>query len=102
MSKKINNSVYGANIRRNVNDQFKCVRENWIRESFDDGVKEWWPMENGNLKVLLGVDNGVDDQDIAKSNNQMPRHLSSDFLGQSKRLMINVFREIDGFYGVNI
>ena len=70
LSKKINISIYGANIRRNVNDQFICVTEDWIRESFDDRIKEWWPMENGNLKVLLEVDNGVDDQDIAKSNNK--------------------------------
>ena len=44
--KKFNYSVYGGNIRRDVNDQIKSVTENWMREIHDDRVKEWWPMES--------------------------------------------------------
>ena len=71
-------------------------------KEFDERVKEWWPMRNGNLIFKLKDDNGVDDQDIAKSKNQMPCHLSSYILGHSKRIMNNVIREKDGFYSNNV
>ena len=38
---KINNLVYGGNIRRDVNEQFKCVTDNWMKENYDYRVKEW-------------------------------------------------------------
>ena len=101
LSKRTINSVYGGNINWDVNDQFNCVTENWMRENYDDKVKEWLPMSNDNLIVKLEDDNGVDNQDIAKSIDQMPRHLGSFILGHSKRLMKKVIREIDGFYSNN-
>ena len=58
--------------------------------------------KNGVLKVILEDDSGVDDQDIEKSFIQMPCHLGSYILGQSKRLLNNVIREINGFYGKNV
>ena len=48
-----------------------------MREKYDDRVKEWWPMKNGNLINIVEDDAGVDDQDIAKSDSQMPCHLGS-------------------------
>ena len=54
-------------------------------------------MKNHILIVKLENDAGVDDQDIARSINQIPCHLGSDILGDSKRLMNNVVREINGF-----
>ena len=59
-------------------------------------------MRNGNLIFKLEDDAGVDDQDIAKSTNQMPCHLGSYTLAHSKRVMNNVTREIDGFYSTVI
>ena len=47
--KKIETSVHGGNIRRDVKDQFICVTENWMRESYDDRVREWWHMKNSIL-----------------------------------------------------
>ena len=32
MSEKFNNLVYGGNLRRDVNDQYKCVTENWMKK----------------------------------------------------------------------
>ena len=98
LAKKIGLSVYGGNIRKDINEEYKCVTENWMRENFDDRVKEWFPLKNGNLIVKLQDDEGVDDFDKAKSVNTMPSHFGSFILSHSKRLMNNVFREIDGFY----
>ena len=61
-----------------------------------------WPMKNGNIIGKLEDDAGIDDQDLAKSINQMPCHLGSYILGQSKRLLSEVVREIDGFHSDNI
>ena len=102
LAKKIGLSVYGGNIRKDINEEYKCVTENWMRENFDDRVKEWFPLKNGNLIVKLEDDEGVDDYDKAKAINTMPSHFGSYILSHSKRLMNNVFREIDGFYSNNI
>ena len=40
LSKKIANSVFGRNIRWDVNDHFKCVTDNWMKENYNDRVKE--------------------------------------------------------------
>ena len=66
LAKKIGLSVYGGNIRKDINEEYKCVTENWMRENFDDRVKEWFPLKNGNLIVKLEDDEGVDDYDKAK------------------------------------
>ena len=98
LAKKIGLSVYGGNIRKDINEEYKCVTENWIRENFDDRVKEWFPLRNNNFIVKLEDDEGVDDFDKAKSVNTMPSHFGSYVLSHSKRLMNDVFRVIDGFY----
>ena len=98
LAKKIGLSVYGGNIRKDINEEYKSFTENWLRQNFDDRVKECFPLKNGNLIVKLGDDEGVDDYDKAKAINTMPSQFGSYILSHSKRLMNNVFREIDGFY----
>ena len=73
-----------------------------MRENFDHRVKEWFPLENGNLIVKLEDDEGVDDFDKVKSVNTMPSHFGSYILSHSKRSMNDVFREIYGFYSNKI
>ena len=102
LAKKIGLSVYGGNIRKDINEEYKCVTENWMREYFDDRVKEWFPLKNGNLIVKLEDDEGVDDYDKAKSINTMPSHFGCCILSHSKRLMNKVFHEINSFYSNNI
>ena len=75
LAKKIGLSVYGGNIRKDINEEYKCVTETWMRENFDDRVKKWFPLKNRNLIVKLEEDAGVDDYDNAKSINTMPSHL---------------------------
>ena len=101
LAKKIGLSVYGGNIRKDINEEYKCVTENWIRENFDDRVKEWFPLKNGNLIVKLQDDENVDDYDRAKSINTMPSHFGNCLLSHSNRLMNDVIKELGGFY-INI
>ena len=68
-----------------------------MRENFDDRDKEWFPLKNGNLRVKLEGDKGVDDYDTAKSVKTMPSHFGKYILSHSNRLMNNVIRHIDGF-----
>ena len=98
LAKKIGLSVYGGNIREDMDEEYKCVTENWMKENFDDRVKDWFPLKNGNLIVEIEDDEGVDGFDKAKSVNTMPSHFGSFILFYSKRLMNEVFRVIDGFY----
>ena len=93
-------SVYGGNNRKEVNEAYKCVTENWMRKNFDDSVKEWFTPKTGNFLVKVEDDEGVDDFDKAKSVNTMSSLFGSCVLAHSKGLMNNVFREIDGFYRI--
>ena len=52
-------------MRRDVNDQFNCAKDNWIKEKCDDSVKERWPLKSGYLIIELENDSGVDDHDTA-------------------------------------
>ena len=102
LAKKIGLSVYGGNIRKDINEENKCGIENWMKEIFDDRVKEWFPLKDGNLIVKLEEHEGVDDYDKAKSINSMTSHFGSSILSRSKRLMNDVIKEINGFYNNNI
>ena len=91
-------SVNGSIIRKDVYEGNKCVTETWIRENFDDRVKEWFPLKNGNLKVNLESDEGLDDYDKAKLIKTMPTHLGNFILSPSKRFMNDLISQIVGFY----
>ena len=102
LPKKIVLSVYVGNFRIDLNEEYKCVTETWMRENFDDVVKEWFRLKYDNLIVKLEDDKGVDDYDKAKSKNTMPSHFGSYFLLHSKRLMNDVFNQIGGFCNISI
>ena len=51
LAKKIGLSVYGGIIRKDINEEYKCVTETWMRENIDDRVKEWFPLKNSILSV---------------------------------------------------
>ena len=97
LARKIGLSVYGGNIRKDINEEYTCLTENWMRRNFDDKIKEWFSLRNGNFVVKLEDDECVVDYDKAKSINTVPFHFGSFILSPSKRLMIKSFREIDGF-----
>ena len=94
--------MYVGIIRKDLNEEYKCVFETWMKENSDDRVKERFPLKNGNLKVKLEYDEGVDDYDKAKSIKIMPSHFGSYLSSHSKRLMNDVIEQISGFYKISI
>ena len=98
LAKKIGLSVYGGNIRKHRNEEYKCVIETWTKENFDERVKGWFLLKDGFSIVKLEDDEGTDDYDKAKSVNTMPSHCGSYILLHRKRLMKNVISKIGGFY----
>ena len=91
-------SVSGGNIQKDINEDYKCVTETWMRANFDDRVREWFPLKNENLVVKLEVNKCVDDYDKAKSMNIMPFLFRSYILSLSKRLVIEVINQMGGFF----
>ena len=79
LAKKNGLSVYGGKTGKDLNDEYKCITEFWMSEKFDDKVKDWFPLKNGNLIVKKEDDKGVDDYGKAKSVSTMPSH----FIGKS-------------------
>ena len=100
-TEKIGLSVYGGNIRKDINEEYRCVTENWMKENFDDRVKEWFPLKHGNFIVKLEDDEDVDDYDKTKSVNTMPSHFLSYIFSHSKSLMKDVIKQIGGLYNNN-
>ena len=100
--KKIQNSVYGSNVRRDVLDKFCCVSDEWIDSEYDKSIKEIVPLENGVYIVKKHIREGKDDFGLANKINTMPSHMGSYILSHSKRLMNEVIEHIDGFYKKNI
>ena len=87
LAKKIGLSVYGGNVRKDINEDNQCVTENLMRENFDDRVKDLFPLKNGNFLVKIEDDEGVDDYDTAKSINTMPSQFGSYILSHFQRLI---------------
>ena len=90
LAKKIGISIYGGNIGKDVNEEYKFVRETWMRDNFKAWVKEWFPLKNCN------------DYDKAKSLKGIPSHFGSYFLSHSKRLVNDVMEQICGFCIISV
>ena len=66
---------------------------------FDDRVKEFWPLKNGNLTV------GKQDDEGSVKNKSGKHHaiaFGSFILRHSKRIMNIVIRELGNFYNSNV
>ena len=97
MRKAVYLATYGGCIRRDINENFKCVTENWMNTEFDYRVENWFPLENGNFMVNMSDHDGIDDNGISKKINSQTFHLGSFILSHSKRLMSDVILTLDGF-----
>ena len=98
--KLIMNSLYGVQIRKDINESYYCKSENWMKTEFDENVLDYWRLPNGNYIVKMKKDDGLnDDCDIKKI---LPAVLEAFILSISKRIMNNFIREINGFYNNSI
>ena len=67
-----------------------------MKTEFDENVLDYWKLPNGNYIVKMKKDDGLDDDCDIK--NTLPAVLGAFILSNSKRIMNNFIRGINGFY----
>ena len=78
------NSIYGQTIRRDIEDEFCCKTEHWMKTEYDERVKGYWKLPNGDYVGQLSIDEGVDTP--VDNKNSMPSQLGAFILSNSKRI----------------
>ena len=94
--KLLMNSLYGENIRKDIEEKFVCKSEVWMQTEYDERVKDYWKISGINYIVKMIDDAGLEDE--VKKINTMPLHLGVFVLSNSKRIMNNFIHAINGFY----
>ena len=94
--KSLMNSLYGENIRKDIEEEFACKSEAWMMSEYDERVKDYWKIGGNNYNVKMTDDKGLEDE--VKKLDTMPLHLGAFVLSNSKRIMNNFIHGIDGFY----
>ena len=51
--KLILNSLYGVQIRRDIDESYKCKSQHWMETEYDDNVLDYWKKSNGKYIVKL-------------------------------------------------
>ena len=98
--KLIMNSLYGVQIRRDINESYYSKSETWMKTEFDENVLDYWKLPNENYIVKMKKDDGFDDDCDIK--NTLPAVLGSFILANSRRIRNKFIREINGFQENNI
>ena len=94
--KLLMNSLYGENIRKDIEEKFACKSEVWMMSEYDERVKDYSKISGNNYVVKMIDDVGLEDE--VKKLNTMPLHLGAFVLSNSKRIMNNFIHAINGFY----
>ena len=94
--KLLMNSLYGENIRKDIEEKFACKSEMWMQTEYDERVNDYWKISGINYIVKMIDDPGLEDE--VKKLNTMPLHLGAFVLSNSKRIMNNFIHAINGFY----
>ena len=89
------NSLYGEQIRKDIEESFACKSEAWMMSEYDERVIDYWKIGYGKDMVKMIDDIGL--EDAVKKLNTMPLHLRSFVLSNSKRIMNNFIQAINGF-----
>ena len=92
----IMNSLYWVQIRRDINESYYCKSETWMKTELDENVLDYWKLPKGNYIVKMKKDDGLDDDCDIKDT--LPAVLGAFILSNSKRIMNNFIREINGFH----
>ena len=51
--KLIMNSLYGGQIRKDIDQSYKCKSQHWMETEYDENVLDYWRLPNGNVIVKL-------------------------------------------------
>ena len=98
--KLIMNSLYGVQIRKDIDQSYKCKSQHWMETEYDENVLDYWKLPNGNYIVKFKKDDGLESDNGVK--NTLPSQLGAFILSNSKRIMKILIREINGFYNNSI
>ena len=61
----IMNSWYGIEIRKDINEAYKCKTENWMKTEIIENVLQNWNLSIGNYNSKLKQDDGLQkDKDL--------------------------------------
>ena len=94
--KLLMNSLYGENIRKDIEEKFTCKSEMWLQTEYDERLKDYWKISGINYIVKMIDDAGLEDE--VKKINTMPLHLGAFVLSNSKRIIKNFIHPINGFH----
>ena len=90
------NSLYGENIRKDIEEKVACESEAWMMSEDDERVKDYWKISG--IKYIVKKIDDVGLEDEVKKLNTMPLHLGAFVLSNSKRIMNNFIHAINRFY----
>ena len=60
--KLLMNSLYGENIRKDIEEKFACKSEYWMQTEYDERVKDYWKTSGNNYIVKMIDDAGLEDK----------------------------------------
>ena len=89
-------SLYGENIRKDLEEKFACESEAWMMTEYDEKVKDYSKIGYGNFMVRMADDAGL--EDVGKKLKTMPLPLEAFVLSNSKGIRNNFIHAINGFY----
>ena len=79
------NSLYGVEIRKGIDQFYKCKSEHWMKTEYDENILDYWKLPNGNYIEKLKNDDGLDSDKNVR--NTLLSHLGAFILRNSKRVM---------------
>ena len=82
--KLLMNSLYGENIRKDIEENFTCKSEYWMQTEYDERVKDYWKISGIIYIVKMVDDRGLEDE--VKKLNTISLHLGAFVLSNSKRI----------------
>ena len=91
-------SLCGIQIRKVINESYKCYSDHWMQTKYDDNVLDYWRLPNGNYIVKVKQGDGLEGDNNVKST--LPSHLGAFTSSKSIRIISNLIREKNGFYKI--
>ena len=93
--KILKNSLYGEQIKKDIEESFACKSEAWMMSEYDESVESFWKLSLGTYNVKTIDDKGL--EDFVGKLNTMPFLLGASVLSNSKRIMNDFIHAINGF-----
>ena len=93
-------SLYGEQIRKDIEKSYECKSEKWMMTEYDERVLDSQKINHGNYTVKMKVNAGSEDE--VKKIITMLLHFGAFVLSNSERIMNNFIHATDGFYRIDV